>query len=146
MIKTADKVAALVDWICTYPAIDGYIKLNAVSMESGENAVNTVQSDAVVKEFIDGSTVRHMTFSVVMVCDWPDGFDDINAAAMEWGGAFLDWVTAQNKARKFPAFPKGCEVTAVKPLNNVPALTNANAAEALGRYQFAARVEYNQAD
>lgn len=144
MSITADKINALVEWIGTYPALDGYIKLNAASLESGENAVNTVQSESIVTRYIDGSTLRHLTFSVVMVCDWSDGFDGINAEAMEWGGAFLDWVEAQGKARRFPAFPKGCAVRKVEPLSNVPALAGAYQAEALGRYTFTARVEYVQ--
>ena len=136
------KTAAVVEWLNTYPELDGYLKLNATELEAGERTVSTVYNDAKVREFIDGTVERQYTFAVVMVCDWSSGFDAVNAEAESWGERWLDWCDAQFKAGNVPDFGEMCTIRAIESLQNIPSLAATYQEEQLARYMFQARITY----
>lgn len=136
------KTAAVVEWLNTYPELDGYLKLNATELEAGERTVSTVYNDAKVREFIDGTVERQYTFAVVMVCDWSSGFDAVNAEAESWGERWLDWCDAQFKAGNVPNFGDKCTIRAIESLQNIPSLAATYQEEQLARYMFQARITY----
>lgn len=136
------KTEAVVEWLKTYPGLDGYLKLNATELTAGERTVNTVYNDAKVREFIDGTVERQFTFALVMVCDWSSGFDTVNAEAEAWGEMWLDWCDAQFKAGNVPDFGDKCTIRAIESLQNIPSLAATYQEEQLARYMFQARITY----
>lgn len=138
------KTAAVKAWLETYPELDGYLKLNATELESGERSVDTVTNDESVREFIDGTKERAFTFALVMVCDWSSGFDSVNAEAVAWGERWLDWCAHQYQAGNLPDFGAGATIIGVEPLQNVPGLAAAYQEEQLARYLFQARITYRE--
>lgn len=136
------KTAAVVEWLKTYPDLDGYLKLNATELKAGERTVDTVYNDAKVREFIDGTVERQYTFAVVMVCDWSSGFDAVNAEAEIWGERWLDWCDDQFKAGNVPDFGGKCKIRAIESLQNIPSLAATYQEEQLARYMFQARITY----
>lgn len=141
-MNSKGKMKGVVEWLRAYPEIGGYLKLNSVVLEAGESAVNTVQSDRSVSQFIDGTYVRQLTFAIVMVCDWSNGYDKMNAEALAWGEAFLDWVDAQFAQGNVPDLGEKATVRGIESLQDGPALSAVYQEEQLARYMFQARITY----
>lgn len=137
------KTQAVRDWLETWPELEGRLKLNAAEMQAGELAMNPVYNDTAVKEYINGACDRAYTFSLVMVRDWSDGFDGMNADAMAFGERWLEWVSKQYDAGNVPDFG-AATILSVEPLQNVPGLAEVSDSEQLARYLFQTRIVYRE--
>ena len=138
------KTKAVKAWLETYPELDGYLKLNATELESGERSFDTVTNDESIREYINGTKERAFTFALVMVADWSSGFDSTNADALEWGERWLDWCAHQYDAGNLPDFGEGATILDIEPLQNVPGLAAAYQSEQLARYLFQVRILYRE--
>lgn len=143
-MNTEGKTAAVFEWLKTCPEVGELLKLNAVGMESGEKAVQTSANDAALREYIDGSADRRLTFALVAVADWSEGYDGVNAEAQALGERWLDWCAAQFAAGNVPDLGEGCEVLAVKPLQDSPTLAVVYQERRLAKYQLQLRLTYRE--
>lgn len=139
MIK--DKHQAVLDWAKGYEGFDQYLKLNAGEFEAGENSIMTTTNDESVGQFIDGTKQKVYTFTIVMFKDWSSGFDETNQDALEWGSAWLDWVSEQYKAGNVPDFGSAT-ITDIKALQNMPQLAQVDQDSQTAKYMFSARINY----
>ncbi len=137
------KTEAVRAWLETWPELEGRLKLNAAEMQAGEFAMNTVYNDTAIKEYINGACDRAYTFSLVMVRDWSDGFDTMNAKAMSFGEHWVDWLSAQYQAGNLPDFGDAT-ILSIEPLQNVPGLAEVHESEQIARYLFQARITYRE--
>lgn len=137
------KTKAVREWLATCPFLGDYLKLNAAELKDGELAVDTVYNDAEIRRFINGTSERAYTFSVVFVRDWSSGFDSVNDEAMEYGEKLADWLGNQFAAGNLPAF-ENCTIENIEPLQNVPGLAAAYQEEQLARYMMQARITYRE--
>lgn len=143
-MRSSGKTDAVLAWARGYPQLEGYLKLNATDLEGGERSMQTVTNDAEVRQFIDGTRERVLTFALVMVTDWSDGFDRVNAEAQAWGEGWLDWCAAQFEAGNVPDLGEGCTVTDIVPLQNAPALSMTYQENQLAKYMFQIQIQYRE--
>lgn len=136
-----DKTQAVFEWAKEWPEIGGYLKLNALNVDSGEASMATVVSDKAVTEYIDGTAERVYTFALNIVLDWSNGYDSVNGAAMALASSWMQWVRTQDKAGNMPELPNAWKI---EPLQDIPALAMVYDDDSLAKYQFQARVYYRE--
>lgn len=139
-MKTAGKTDAVVEWAKKWPDLNGYIKLNAITSESGDASIDTVYNDAKVQDYIDGRALREYSFALVMMADWSDGFDATNAEANRLSESWIDWVDSQFPDN-VPDWP-GASFQAIESVYNVPSLAAVYQDESLAKYMFQAKITY----
>lgn len=139
-MKTAGKTEAVLEWAKGWPDIGGYLKLNAISSESGDASLDTVYNDAKVQDYIDGRALREYTFALVMMADWSDGFDATNAEANRLNESWIDWVDSQFPDN-VPEWP-GAIFQSIESVYNVPSLAAVYQDESLAKYMFQAKIAY----
>lgn len=139
-MKIAGKTEAVVEWAKGWPDLNGYIKLNAITSESGDASIDTVYNESKVQEFIDGRALREYTFALVMMADWSDGFDATNAEANRLSESWIDWVDSQFPDN-VPDWP-GASFQAIESVYNVPSLAAVYQDESLAKYMFQAKITY----
>lgn len=139
-MKTAGKTEAVVEWAKGWPDLNGYIKLNAITSESGDASIDTVYNESKVQEFIDGRALREYTFALVMMADWSDGFDATNAEANRLSESWIDWVDSQYPDN-VPDWP-GAMFQSIESVYNVPSLAAVYQDESLAKYMFQAKITY----
>lgn len=139
-MKTAGKTEAVLEWAKGWPDIGGYLKLNAISSESGDASLDTVYNDAKVQDYIDGRALREYTFALVMMADWSDGFDATNAEANRLSESWIDWVDSQFPDN-VPEWP-GAMFHSIESVYNVPSLAAVYQDESLAKYMFQAKITY----
>lgn len=130
----------MVDWAKGWPDLGGYLKLNAISSESGDASLDTVYNDAKVQDYIDGRALREYTFALVMMADWSDGFDATNAEANRLNESWIDWVDSQFPDN-VPEWP-GAIFQSIESIYNVPSLAAVYQDESLAKYMFQAKITY----
>lgn len=149
MASITGKTDAVVAWAKGWPELDGYLKLNAVSTEAGEHAINTVPSgssvynDIGIVEYVDGTAKREYTFALVMIADWSDGFDNVNAEANRLGESWVDWVASQYPDN-VPDFGDKTSISKIEPLYNMPSLAMVYQEDSLAKYMFQAKITYTE--
>lgn len=143
MSSIQGKTDAVVTWAKGWPELDGYLKLNAVSTEAGEHALNTVYNDVAVTEYVDGTAKREYTFALIMIAEWSDGFDGINAEANRLGESWIDWVAGQYPDN-VPDFGQNASISKIEPLYNVPSLAMVYQEDSLAKYMFQAKITYTE--
>lgn len=134
------KTEALTEWAKGWPGIGGYLKLNAISSESGDASIDTVYNDAKVQEYIDGRALREFTFALVLMADWSDGFDSVNAEANRLGESWIDWVDDQFPGN-LPNWPDAL-IQSIESIYNVPSLAAVYQDDSLAKYMFQAKITY----
>lgn len=142
MIK--DKHAAVLEWCKAYTGFDGYLKLNGTEYEDGENSLTTTINDQTVTKYINGVADKVYTFTIVMIRSWSSGFDDMNQEALEWGSAWLDWVSKQYEAGNVPDFGENVIINDIEALQNMPQLAEVDQDSKLAKYTFSARIDYRE--
>lgn len=130
----------MVDWAKGWPDLGGYLKLNAISSESGDASLDTVYNDAKVQDYIDGRALREYTFALVMMADWSDGFDATNSEANRLSESWIDWVDSQFPDN-VPEWP-GAIFQSIESIYNVPSLAAVYQDESLAKYMFQAKITY----
>ena len=128
---------AVAEWLKGY---DGTLpKLTATGAEPGDVGLSVVQSDYVLRRFIDGSVDHRAAFMVSFCADWSGGTDSVNADAADYGAGLLEWVAAQ-----WPGNPPdiGHEVLSIEPRYNAPTAAIVDQANAVAKYQFSFEIDY----
>lgn len=143
MAGITGKTDAVVAWAKGWPELDGYLKLNAVSTEAGEHAINTVYNDASIVEYVDGTAKREYTFALVMIADWSDGFDSVNEEANRLGESWVDWVASQYPDN-VPDFGDKASISKIEPLYNMPSLAMVYQEDSLAKYMFQVKITYTE--
>lgn len=141
-MKTAGKTQALKEWASGWPDLGGYLKLNAINSSTGDASLSTDFTDRAITEYIDGSADREYVFMLKMMCDWSNGFDEINAEAMRLNESWVDWV-ADQYPDNVPDFGEG-KVTGIEPLYSAPALNMVYQEDQTAEYVFQCKIYYRE--
>lgn len=139
--KKADKV---LQWAKDgWDFLNGYLKLNALLLDDYEAALVPVYSDLVVDdtEYLDGTAKRRFSFQLRIVTQWSDGYDDINARAMDLVSKWLDWVNAQFDDGNLPDFGNAI-ITGIESDQDMPSIDVTNPDEGKAEYVFFGRINY----
>lgn len=143
MAHIEGKAEAVKKWLQTWDGLSDYVRLNALPTEAGAAAVNVSYTDLAEREFINGTADRVYLFSLVLMADWSDGYDDVNARAIRLGEKWLDWVSSQYEAGNTPDFGDGV-ITAIEPVYNTPAVAAVYEESHVAKYLFQAKIKYRE--
>lgn len=141
----ASKAEAVRRWAISCPAVGKYLRMHATEMKSGARSLSIESSDADVREFIDGTREKQLTFALAFVEPWSEGMDSLNASAMQAGEEWLAWVDAQFSEDNVPDFGPGCTIRDVRSLQTSPALAAVFEEDMLAKYTFQAQITYWEA-
>lgn len=139
-MRIEGKTDAAVKWAKTWPKLDDFLKLNAITAEDGDAAFTTVYSDSSGEPFIDGTARHEYTFGLKMMLPWSDGRDQYNSDAERLMEQWRDWVDDQ--------FPENvpdwdCEIEGIEALYDVPAVM-VYSEDSLAEYQFLCKIIYTE--
>lgn len=141
-MKATGKTEALKEWAKGWPDLAGYIKLNAINTKTGDASLSTDFTDYAVETYIDGTAKREYVFMLKMMCDWSNGFDEINEEAMRLNESWVDWV-AEQFPDNVPDFGEAV-ITGIEPLYSAPALNMVYQEDQTAEYVFQAKIFYTE--
>lgn len=125
------------DWLKNYVPINKWIFFNVVNAEKDSIALTSIQSQRVIKTFVDGSREMGVRFGIVLTKNFDTGTSDTNLDAMDAFEDLAQWVEEQNRNCNFPEIATGALVESVEALDSAPAVTvNNDAGVAYLRGQF----------
>lgn len=111
------------------------------SPESPESiSLITNYSDMERKNYRYGAE-KEYAFSILIVKPYSTCGDDLNLEAMNFAQAFMDWMEEENRRKRYPVFPDGCQVKKMECLQNMPNLAGVSQ-EGLARYMIQCRLIY----
>ena len=131
------RIGQVRDWVQSCPVCEGIVRLMADVSESGSASLPGDAVDELVSQFLDGSEVRRMTFTVYLKLPWSDGADDLNERAASLGESWIDWFDAQVSS----PLPN---TRSVEPVYRSPQLTAVDETGQTATYSFSVRIEYLQ--
>lgn len=137
-----NKHEAMWDYIKQYPKLTSFLYFNSISELASETGLNPIYSQADVKRYSNGDTVRKYDFAIVqMQAHDIDGTSNNNANVMHNVQHFMDWITAQNSMKKFPDFGEKCNIQRIENLQNMPNLAGTTE-NGIAKYMFQCSVVY----
>lgn len=137
------KAGAVFEWLTEWPALNGYLKFNALLSKEDEASFNIVPRDYIVEQFIDGTAKRRYAFQLKAVLPWSEGYDSVNRDAEEMVASWLDWVSAQYAKGNVPQW-EGATITDIAPTQNAPGLNFVYQDDGLAEYVFEAVIDYEE--
>lgn len=136
------KAAAFLEWAKGWPYLDGYIKLNALTIAPGEASANPLASERVIRQYIDGTADRVYRAQMRLVLRWSDGYDAVNSDADRLANEWAEWVNAQFSLGNVPAWD--AEITDIRTAEDMAALNVALQDESTAVYLFTAEIYYTE--
>lgn len=136
-----DKAAVMLNYLRDAPGLD-LLAFQFGKVEAGGVTFNTVSSDAVITQYIDGGQQKQFDFAIAVYVDLSDD-PYVTDNLTNWCSVqkFGDWIKAQNKNRIFPDFGANCEIDAVRALQDMPSVARSQE-ENTAKYLYMCRVEY----
>lgn len=151
-MSSVDKNEAMINFIKTCPAIkDSPLYFNFAEEKDGANHITTETDRAVKKPFIDGSVMRHYTFSIISyksVSHNPlvdqEGFTDENVENMAQVQTIIDWINEQEYNHNYPDFGSTAVVDKMSCMTEDPNIRSVdlNKNPPLAKYSIMIRIEY----
>ncbi len=138
-----DKAKAFQDWAAGWPFLQGYLKVNALTIAPGEASANPLASERIINQYIDGTADRVYRAQMRLVLQWSDGYDSVNADAAKLANEWAAWVNSQYKLGNLPAW-EGCEITDIRTAEDQAALNIALQDESTAVYLFTAEIYYTE--
>lgn len=136
------KAAAFLEWAKGWPYLDGYLKLNALTIAPGEASANPLASERVIRQYIDGTADRVYRAQMRLVLRWSDGYDAVNADADRLANEWAEWVNAQFSLGNVPEWE--AEITDIRTAEDMAALNVALQDESTAVYLFTAEIYYTE--
>lgn len=111
MVKSI--IEGLSDYFCSCPLLkDGVFRVDALGSEPVEYALESAITSPVVRNYIDGSSIRQYQFNFNSREAY--SMDRIMAIQNEsFYEDFCNWVEEQSTAGNLPEMPEGCEAQAL---------------------------------
>lgn len=139
--EPTNKHSAVWDWLQNCPYIADLF-FNHTQTDNGDTSL--VPSDEVVREYLDGSSLRNYNVALAKVL--PVSFEPNDTANIEQlvdFEALGDWIEAQNLARNFPNFPPG---ECVEEIRVLPSSSGYMVAQDMrsAKYQLQFQIEYTR--
>lgn len=137
----SNKYSAVKNWLKQCPFFENFIFLNVIPDQSNAAAILTDGNSGIVSEFIDGSLVWELVFTVSIVRDYDTSTTDINAKAIGDFDEIANWIMEMNYRGELPDFGNYILVEHVIPYFNEPEIY-ISSDEKRARYQAKFVINY----
>lgn len=148
-----DKNQAMIDYLCTCPAIrDNPLFFNFISAKEDNKQIITMANDKILdKKFVDGSVMKRYTLTIVdfksvvyQAIVKQAGYPNENVEDLFDVQAIMDWVNEQNTNNVFPDFGSDCDIESIETVTDNPNLNgiDTSTAPSTAKYSFSIRVTY----
>ena len=137
-----NKYNAITEWLSTYPSIYEWVYFNASQMVQNNTSVNSVSSERKVEEFIDGSYMSELYFSITMIKGYDVETSTTNLDAMNEIENLMAWVDNDNNISSIN-FGDDVNILDLDVVELTPTIT-VDKEQNLAKYQFRAKITYIQ--
>lgn len=136
-----NKYEKIKDWVSDFPQLESkYVDFNVINMQTENVSVNSVQSQNIVSDYVNGWAKKELLFAVIFVKPYDYGTSDININAIEDSLEFAKWVEEQNRIKNLPVF-KDCIMYDVEMLEITPNIAIDNDA-GLAKYMIQGKTTF----
>jgi len=142
-----DKNAEFIKYIRQCPLIDR-IYATFSQAEDETRSFVPLTTARFVKQFIDGSMLKHYDFAIIAY-----NLANFNPVAIDTSlisknivdladlQLIINWIETQNENRNYPNFGDNCEIEAIYPMSSVPIIAGIDGS-GLAKYMIQIRCEY----
>lgn len=134
-------IQSLWDYFLTCPLMgDRKINVDFLPEKSLEYSIDTTPATEIVKQYVDGSSVRQYLFVIRSVQDY--GSDVLqNIANSGFFESLSNWLEEQTRKKNFPAIPSGKEPQKIEAQSTGYLFVSG---PDTGKYQIQCRLQYFQ--
>ena len=134
-------IQSLWDYFLTCPLMsDRKINVDFLPVKSLEYSLDTTPATEIVKQYVDGSSVRQYLFVIRSVQDY--GSDVLqNIANSGFFESLSNWLEEQTRKKNFPALPSGKEPQKIEAQSTGYLFVSG---PDTGKYQIQCRLQYFQ--
>ena len=137
-----NKYNAITEWLSTYPSIYEWVYFNASQMVQNNTSVNSVSSERKIEQFIDGSYMSELYFSITMIKGYDVETSTTNLDAMNEIENLMAWVDNDDNM-SYLNFGDDVNILDLDVVELTPTITVDNE-QNLAKYQFRAKITYIQ--
>ncbi len=119
---------------------DGVLNVDYLGLDPTEYSVDTLPADPIIKEYIDGSSVRQFVFAFGSVENYGSDVDN-NLANSGFYEDFAAWMEQKSTSKEFPTLETGKTPIEIKAQGAGYLIENT---ENAARYQVQCRLVYTQ--
>lgn len=142
VITLINKYNAITEWLSTYPSIYEWVYFNASQMIQNNTSVNSVSSERKVEQFIDGSYMSELYFSITMIKGYDVETSTTNLDAMNEIENLMVWVDNDDNI-SYLNFGDDVTILDLDVIELTPTIT-VDKEQNLAKYQFRAKITYIQ--
>lgn len=134
-------IQSLWDYFLTCPLMgDRKINVDFLPEKSLEYSIDTTPATEIVKQYVDGSSVRQYLFVIRSVQDYGSGVLQ-NIANSGFFESLSNWLEEQTRKKNFPALPSGKEPQKIEAQSTGYLFVSG---PDTGKYQIQCRLQYFQ--
>ena len=137
-----NKYNAITEWLSTYPSIYEWVYFNASQMVPNNTSVNSVSSERKIEQFIDGSYMSELYFSITMIKGYDVETSTTNLDAMNEIENLMAWVDNDDNM-SYLNFGEDVNILDLDVVELTPTIT-VDKEQNLAKYQFRAKITYIQ--
>ena len=137
-----NKYNAITEWLSTYPSIYEWVYFNASQMIQNNTSVNSVSSERKIEQFIDGSYMSELYFSITMIKGYDVETSTTNLDAMNEIENLMAWVDNDDNM-SYLNFGDDVNILDLDVVELTPTIT-VDKEQNLAKYQFRAKITYIQ--
>ena len=137
-----NKYNAITEWLSTYPSIYEWVYFNASQMVQNNTSVNSVSSERKIEEFIDGSYMSELYFSITMIKGYDVETSTTNLDAINEIENLMAWVDNDDNISSIN-FGDDVNILDLDVVELTPTIT-VDKEQNLAKYQFRAKITYIQ--
>ena len=137
-----NKYNAITEWLSTYPSIYEWVYFNASQMVQNNTSVNSVSSERKIEQFIDGSYMSELYFSITMIKGYDVETSTTNLDAMNEIENLMAWVDNDDNISSLN-FGDDVNILDLDVVELTPTIT-VDKEQNLAKYQFRAKITYIQ--
>ena len=137
-----NKYNAITEWLSTYPSIYEWVYFNASQMIQNNTSVNSVSSERKIEQFIDGSYMSELYFSITMIKGYDVETSTTNLDAMNEIENLMAWVDNDDNISSLN-FGDDVNILDLDVVELTPTIT-VDKEQNLAKYQFRAKITYIQ--
>lgn len=137
-----NKYNAITEWLSTYPSIYEWVYFNASQMIQNNTSVNSVSSERKIEQFIDGSYMSELYFSITMIKGYDVETSTTNLDAINEIENLMAWVDNDDNISSIN-FGDDVNILDLDVVELTPTIT-VDKEQNLAKYQFRAKITYIQ--